>query len=272
MPLGLFNETRDIAFTRPSIFVPQSAYPDRARDLQLSSDGALLYTDIFTNTGQWTIELDAGRPRLDKQTVEASFGFLPGDVDSVGSHTTVGGRVMYQSGDGTWLAALSRANARMRYRQALTSTQQADIDVKFVYWIASLQCNIDQWSFTSEFGHMDVKLDTDLFGAALHPLFYYIQATRHLDKRWSIYSRYDNLYWDRRDPSGADYAVLLGSRNFANFAHDYGVGVRYDIDSNLMVSTEYHYIDGTAWLSSADNPDATHRYWNMVAVELSYRF
>lgn len=274
LPIGLYNETRDIAFTRPSIYVPQSAYPDRARDLELSADGALLYTDIFTNSGQWTLEFEGGRPRVDKQTVATSFSFVPGEVARLGEHSSFGGRIMYQSSDGKWLAAFSRVEARLRYLQTLAPTVQTDVGVKFVYWLTSLQCNIDEWTFTSEYGHMDINLDLDPFGKfGLHPLQYYLQATRHLDKHWSIYSRYDNLYWDRRDPSGDDYAALTpGSNNFANFAHDYGFGTRYDINSNAMVSAEYHYIDGTAWVSGLDNSQPATRYWHMVAVEFSYRF
>lgn len=271
LPIGLYNETRDIAFTRPSIYVPQSAYPDSARDLELSSDGALLYTDIFTNAGQWTLELDGGRPRIDEKTVQTSFTFVRGEVADVGRHSTYGGRVMYQSSDGAWLAAFSRADARLRYSQAILPTALTDVDVEFVYWIASLQWNIDAWTFTGEYGHIDIKFDSNLFTGGMHPLFYYVQATRHIDKHWSIYSRYDNLYWDRRDPSGGNYAALTGQDTFSNFAHDYGFGVRYDINSKTMVGAEYHYIDGTAFLSQKDNANAA-RYWSVVAVEFSYRF
>ncbi len=38
-PLGLYNETRDVAFTRPSVFVPQSIYFDRVRNLLPFTDG-----------------------------------------------------------------------------------------------------------------------------------------------------------------------------------------------------------------------------------------
>ncbi len=270
LPIGLYNETRDVAFTRPSIFVPQSAYPDRARDLELSSDGALIYTDIFTDGGQWTLELDAGRPRLEKETVETSFQFVPGSVN-LDRHRTYGGRLMYQSSDGRWIAALSRTEANVNY-EILTPFIAFDIDVDFVYWLASLQCNIDQWSFTAEYGHMDMRLTSDYVTASLHPLQYYVQATRHLDRHWSVYTRYDNLYWDRRDRSGDTYGQSLNTDTFANFAHDYGFGVRYDINSNAMISGEYHYIDGTGWLSGLDTENASARYWDMVSVAFSYRF
>lgn len=272
MPIGLYNETRDVAFTRPSIFAPQSTYPDTARDLELSSDGALIYTDIFTDSGQWTIEVDAGRPRIDKEAIDTSLNFVNGEVSSLGRRSVFGGRLMYQSSDGQWIAAFSRAEAHIHYDYALAPGIATDVDVSLIYWIASLQCNIDQWTITAEYGHMDAVLEFDNFAGRLHPLQYYLQATRHINSRWSVYSRYDNLYWDRHDRSGDRYAVLMSTNSFANYAHDYGFGVRYDISNNAMVSAEYHYIDGTAWLSNVDNAEAPVRYWDMVSAAFSYRF
>lgn len=271
LPIGLYNETRDIAFTRPSIYAPQSAYPDRARDLELSGDGALFYSDIFTDSGQWTLELYGGRPRVDKDTLDYAFTYIPGDVDHLGSRDVFGGRAMYQSGDGAWLVALSRAEANLHYHQALLPTLETAVDLSFTYWIASLQYNFNQWTFTSEYGHMDIQLDSDLFDSGLHPLFYYAQVTRRLNQQWSIYTRYDNLYWDRRDRSGDDYSALTGADDFANFSHDYGLGVRYDINNSAMIRAEYHYIDGAAWLSGLENSSPA-RYWDMLALEFSYRF
>jgi len=39
-PLGLYNETRDVAFTTPSIILPQGIYYDRSRALLRATDGA----------------------------------------------------------------------------------------------------------------------------------------------------------------------------------------------------------------------------------------
>ncbi len=271
MPIGLYNETRDVAFTRPSIFAPQSAYPDTFRDLELSSDGLLLYADIFTDGGQWTIELDGGRPRIDKDGIQAAMNFIPGKVDDVYSRNVFGGRVMYQSSDGRWIAAFSRAQARIRVDHKLMPGLSTNVETTLVYWLASLQYNINQWTVTAEYGHMDALIDSDYFAGRLHPLQYYVQVNRRLDRQWSVYSRYDNLYWDRHDRSGGNYGFLTGTQPFSSFAHDYGVGVRYDISNNAMVSAEYHYIDGTAWLSHLDNTDTPTRYWNLISVAFSYR-
>ena len=36
LPFGLYNDTRDVAFTRPSILLPQSIYFERTRELAIS--------------------------------------------------------------------------------------------------------------------------------------------------------------------------------------------------------------------------------------------
>jgi hypothetical protein len=48
-PFGLYNETRDVAFIRSGIFLPQSIYPERIRKRMLSGDGAYLRAEYDTD-------------------------------------------------------------------------------------------------------------------------------------------------------------------------------------------------------------------------------
>ena len=50
-PLGIYNETRDVPFTHPGIFLPQVVYFDRVRNLVLSTDGGMLYLDTYSDFG-----------------------------------------------------------------------------------------------------------------------------------------------------------------------------------------------------------------------------
>jgi hypothetical protein len=54
-PLGLYNETRDVAFTRPSIFLSQSIYFDRTRNFALSSDGGQVYGEYESHIGAFSL-------------------------------------------------------------------------------------------------------------------------------------------------------------------------------------------------------------------------
>ena len=56
LPFGLYNDTRDVAFTRPSILLPQSIYLDRARELSISADGAMFYAEQHSPWGSLLLE------------------------------------------------------------------------------------------------------------------------------------------------------------------------------------------------------------------------
>ena len=60
-PIGLYNDTRDVAFTRPSIFLPQSIYFDSARNLFISADGVQTYGERRTAIGDFFLQLSAGQ-------------------------------------------------------------------------------------------------------------------------------------------------------------------------------------------------------------------
>ena len=100
---GPFNDTRDVAFTRPSILLPQSIYPDVTRALSLSADGATFYGEYRSSWGDFTLETVLGLPRVTDS--ETEFALLsedfPGDVEPRLSYF---GRLVYEldQGDCGW--------------------------------------------------------------------------------------------------------------------------------------------------------------------------
>ena len=64
-PFALYNETRDVAFTHPTILLPQGLYLDRARSLFLSADGGQFYWNQQTNWGNFNLKLFYGIPHED---------------------------------------------------------------------------------------------------------------------------------------------------------------------------------------------------------------
>ncbi len=62
-PFGLYNQTRDVAFTRPSILLPQSIYFDRTRALGLAADGVNVYWEEHTAAGTLRFRSGLGRPQ-----------------------------------------------------------------------------------------------------------------------------------------------------------------------------------------------------------------
>ena len=54
------------------------------------------------------------------------------------------------------------------------------------------------------------------------------------------------------------------------------MGTRQDFAHNFLLAADYHYINGTAWLNTTDNPDLLSGVgdsdWNLFTTILSFRF
>lgn len=277
-PLGFYNDTRDVLFTRPTILLPQSIYLERTRSLSLSADGGLVYGEYRGELGNLSLELGAGMPRGNNLDTElAYFGSdYPGNTDPKLSYI---GRLSYDHGTGKFRAAISSARVDVRYDPKLLPPDDlpAVKDI-FVPVIFSVQYNGDKLSLTSEYAIRRIQeksLDNnnqanfDITGNS-----YYFQAEYRFREDWRGILRYDVLYNNRQDKSGKKYQALTGKPAFTQFAKDWTFGLRYYINSSFLVAAEYHYIDGTAWLPIQDNPDLDHleRRWHMFSLAASYRF
>jgi hypothetical protein len=277
-PLGLYNDTRDVLFTRPTILLPQSIYLERTRSLSLSGDGGQLYGEYRGEAGNFSLELGAGMPRGNNLDTElAYFGSdYPGNTDSKLSYI---GRLSYEHATGKYRAAISSARVDVRYNPKLLPPDDLPAlkDI-FVPVIFSAQYNGDKLSLTSEYANRRIQENSldDNYQENLDRTgnSYYFQAEYRFREDWRGILRYDVLYNNRQDKDGKKYQALTGKPAFTQFAKDWTFGLRYYINSSFLVAAEYHYIDGTAWLPIQDNADPDHleRRWHMFSLAASYRF
>lgn len=291
LPIGLYNDTRDVPFTRPTILLPQSIYFDRTRDLALSADGGLLYGEHRADWGNITAEFGAFSAAVDSRQSEiALFGRnraldkdWPGSIESRPSYV---GRLMYQHNDedggqlrlgitSIWLDAYY--DPKLADGARVVGGRRLDLekgDFKFQPWYFSAQYAAENWSLTGEYALRHLQFSG--FGRPLDRQFdgesWYLQGIYRLAPQWQAVARYDVYYANRDDRGGK--AVAGTQPTYTQYAKDWTVGLRYDITSTLMLQTEYHRVNGTGWLPPLDNPDpnATQNNWDIFAVLLSYRF
>lgn len=274
-PYGLYNLTRDMAFTRPSILLPQSIYFDRARNFALAAPGASLYGERRTDMGDLFLQVAASTPTVDDSgTKFAFFGRdLPGTLDGRLSYIA---RVMIEEGGGRARLAVTGAQVNARYRPAY-SDPYADGRLVFSPLILSAQYGAERWTLTGEYGVERVTMSG--FGAALPDRAstseqFYLQGTYRLAEKWELLLRYDVLYLNRDDRDGTRYAAASGAPAYGQFAKDWTVGLRYDPTPSWMLRAELHAVNGTAWLPHEDNPipAATRARWNMLLFQAAYKF
>ena len=281
-PLGLYNDTRDVAFTRPSILLPESIYLDSLREQFVSSDGALVYGELRSRWGDFSLEVGPVFFRSDNKDLELAI-FLQDFPGEFGNDLSYLGRLTYQLDGGRYKLAVSGAEVNSTYEPGSPPPQdlEAGTDL-FELLILSAQYNGEHWGFTSEyalrhtedqgFGCFSTRVcfpDVAFTGES-----YYFQGMYRVSSKWEAFLRYDVFYADRDDRDGAKTEALFGIPSQNLFAKDWTIGARYYVTPALMVAAEYHYVYGAGWLPRQDNPDltATDKKWDLFAVLVSYRF
>ncbi|EXJ15218.1 hypothetical protein [Imhoffiella purpurea] len=278
-PLGLYNETRDVPFTRPGIFMPQVVYFDQVRNLLLSSDGLVLYGDAYTGLGSLSLSVLHGRAVVD-ENVEWAYlnGDFPGDVESRSD---------------SWIWSLWFATAGDRLRLGFSGASlSVDFDPRtsappilgagsfdILYWIASIQYDAEDWTLSAEL--MREPIDWHDFGA-LYPdrrltaEGYYLQAAYRVSPGIELMMRYEEGFADRADRSGKAMSRVGGGQGPAHMGYSkiWTAGLRWDLDRHWMLRLEYQRHSGTFTLSSRENPylPGQVKDWNLVAAQIAFRF
>ena len=274
-PLGFYNDTRDVPFTRPSILLPQSIYFDRTRKLAIAADGVHLYGEYRSDMGNISFQLGAARPLVRGAEAEVALlgGERPGHFTPEMSYI---GRVVYELDEGRLRFAVSGSQLNIGYDPAAVDRLHAG-SIRFTPLIFSAQYNAERWSLTSEYAlrHFEFnnfgipQLNLDFYGES-----YYFQGAYRFTPEWEAIVRYDVLFTDRDDRNGRKYTAATGRPAHTRFAKDITVGLRWNITPEFMLRAEYHRVDGTAWLSTLDNPNTgdLSQNWDLFTVLGSYRF
>jgi hypothetical protein len=274
-PIGLYNSTRDVAATRPTIFLPQAIYFDRVRNLLMSSDGVGLYSEIGTGNGSLSLDFNAGRALLDENVKNAFLGGnLPGEMEN--HDLNLFARVLYEHDAGRIRLGFTAIDFSMRFDSGIPLFVGNGV-IEGKYWLASAEYNTEFWSLTGEY----LREPVDFVG--FNPVFDanngdieagYVQLQRRLPMHLTATVRYESFYFDRSDRDGKGVALRTGSPAHAAFTHDLTLGLRWAISSQLLLSGEYHRVNGTALLSPLENPISTaaQQHWDIFALQLSYMF
>jgi hypothetical protein len=272
---GLYNRTRDVAFTRPSILLPQSIYFERTRNLAVAADGAELYLDRNFEAGSLFVTFALGKPEIGSEATKVALvGLTPNGRFE--SKLVPIFNVIYEGDGGKYRLGFTAVQIDSSYIPGVRDVLQAG-QLKFTPKIFSAQYNAENWSLTSEFALRPTStrnLGPNAPDATAHGQSYYIQGSYRLAPKWEALLRYDVLYADSADRDGQAYAAATHRPGFTRFSKDWTTGVRFDLTPEFMLRAEYHRVDGTGYLPAQDNPNplALERRWDMLMLLASFRF
>jgi hypothetical protein len=273
-PIGLFNDTRDVIFTRPGILLPQSTYFDGQgfRSLLFASNGAQLYGGLTHGEHYTTMTVSRGLSTrfsdIEKRQLTGGQP-LPADVEI---DKFLVGRLQDEINGGQWRYALSYVSGTLEIAPNSDAPLSGSADIQI--YILSARYNAERYSLTAEYNLTATKgystfsgpLDSKSDGI-------YFQADYRIAPQWSVMGRYDLAFSDRNDRGGREYAAQTGANRHSRFARDATLGLKWEIDAHWGIWGEAHLIDGTSTVPSLDNIDREREnHWSMYLMMVGYRF
>jgi hypothetical protein len=274
IPFGLYNETRDVAFTHPTILLPQGIYFDRSRSLLVSADGGSFYAEHRTDYGDFSFKFNYAVPLGNNKEIRSTIlgGSALGEFEADPAIAT---QLNYEINGGEYIFAISYMDLELDYHPLAFDRFLAG-QTHIQPLMFSAQYNGEKLTLTGEYDYRWNQVQG--YGAAFPDNHFvteswYAQGSYQFIPELQGTIRYDVIYMDKDDRKGSR-AASFGLPNHIAYANDWMVGLRWDITTSWMLRAEYHRVHGTAWLSQADNQDRqmTVQDWNLYGLQLSFRF
>lgn len=280
---GFYNDTRDVAFTRPGILLPQAVYFDRIRNTLFAQNALQLFGERRWQLHNLSWQLAATETDADAgELTDASGIALSGRAEG---NMTGQGRLMYSHDADRFRLALSYRASDLDFSPDLIPITGTVITASTAY---SAEYNAANWSLSAEFVNTDAQAQGFAAGAGFGspiPDFdtdaqsYYMQWRWRPIQRWDILARYDVLYLNKDDKNGNRFALAvagtpLARPAYSQFAKDKTLGLGWQPNARSLIRLEWHRVNGTGWLSQRDNPlpAQTQQDWNLGLIQASYRF
>jgi hypothetical protein len=275
-PFGLYNEARDVVWTRPAVLLPQSVYFDSLalRQAMISSDGGILYGRYGVGDHALTTEFLVAEPQDNTGGAAEFLAGIPGKLEG---RPMFIGRMGYEWQEGRFRLMFSAVDLDRDFKSSTPDVSSGN--TKTFYPLASAQLNLEAWSFTGEYGRITTKRQGFTPGGAIlenTSESFYVQAQYRFKSNWSALLRFENFTADVNDRGGRRNAEITGLPKHNFYTRDVTVGLRWEFQRNWLMATEYHTVWGTALLSPVDNPDLMQRNgperWDLLTMMVSYRF
>lgn len=277
-PFGFYGDTRDVAFTRPTIFLPQSIYLDLIRNTGFSQDGLQFFASRNTESYNLNWQFSVVDPTVDKDEINDFYPTpVAGKIKANPSYIT---RLAFEPSSGTHKFALTYNHSKSDYKPAPDDFLQISETI-IRYILASYEFSQERFSLTMEIMDVDIALgdsSTDFPGRKYNEdgLSHYIQGTYRFRPNWDAVLRYDTYYTNRNDRSGEELERQTAGflLSHASFAKTWTASIGWRFQKNWLARIEFHDVNGTGWVSRTNNPDRflTRQRWQIAAAQLSYRF
>ena len=275
-PLGFFNETRDVLFTRPSILLPL-LYNDNQnqRGLVFSAPGAQVYGSRVWGRHEVSVTGTISANHDVHKTDQRLLVILNAPFD-LRIEDSWNAQVMDSLDGGKWQFGVSHFFGRIALSTPATVRIAGTFDVGATLF--SARYNAENFTITAEYA-LNPNTNVVTIGGApyLHQHIVadsgYLQGEYRINSSWSAVARIDAAFRDRHDRDGREFvAANPGADRKSRMARDLVLGLNWRYGEHWGAWGEYHWIDGTESLQPLENPGPQKSRWSMIMLMAGYKF
>ncbi|MCP4352990.1 MAG: hypothetical protein GY795_46665 [Desulfobacterales bacterium] len=272
VPLGFYNETRDIDMLRTSILLPQSLYSERWRETFMALQGVGIYGNIFLNVmGNLTYHIQYGTKNRDDEAFERI------DVDEVAAaslkwETPIKGLEVGASAlkEGVDFDIEVSGPPNMPAGMLMT------IDYTYNPVIFSLEYTIGKLMLSSEYSLISWEYETRMSGALtntgeMDSEGYYISASYRFTDLFEL-GAYYSVYYENKDNKDGESFVAQGQADYRAWSKDIALTTRFNISDNWIFKLEGHFMDGTGLVFRDADYEDIKKDWFLFAAKMTFSF
>ncbi len=322
LPLGFYNQGRDIDMLRTCVLLPQSVYNEGLRDFVLAHEGMSLYGNMpLHKSGYFDYEVWCGTlniPNPKNGFWGGSFG-LGGvnsaypialqvaneygadsasvSVDYLGSSDEKVLFPVVYGGAFTWSPPIpglrlgttiivGEFELSNNWQYAISLIDSNGIPRDFTRQVHySDEFDIEQLcTFSGEYVWRCLTVAAEFnsnvmnegnSGTNREEGYYGMLSCR--TNKWLTCGMYYGVYHPRANDRRGDFAVEQGMPDYVGWEKDLVLTTRMDINTNMMIKAEYHYIDGVALREGQMIYDGVRdgtldRYWHALLLKTTVHF
>lgn len=301
---GIYNTTRDVPHGRPGVFVPPSVYFESLRDALISSDGGNVYFKWNNELADISLDIYGGEAHFENEALEYQLFQvdMPGgfeDPTGGGIHLVVQPKALsdlslgvtlieieteYEDAPSFGLADLPGAVAALTVNPSSFPLYITNLEAEAEMSLYSVQYAPGDWIFSGEYLTIDIELKeteilhapvpADQFRDSFELNAWYLQAEWLASNKLSMYVRYEELYNNKDDKDGSDYAMTNGGNPVTQYNKAITLGTRWYFTPDLSLTAEYSTNEGAAFINGQAEVDyaALKEDWDLFILQMSFHF
>ncbi len=301
IPIGLYNEIRDVDAIRTFILMPNGTYPELHRDIYTGLKGIGLYgelpgniayqcqygiiddldsdtsvSDSFENIVEKTVisSIRNQMSALPEQTVDALTSQVTATVPKIKFDSAISASVQWYPSflDGFRLGASHYRQAfdvYCSYYEPLSGGGSGILEFDCIsFSVASIQYVFGPAILSSEYGllHIGPKEDISNDTESL-----YVSISYELSDLFQISSYYSIEYENKDDKKGDSYKKE-GLPDYYAWTKDFCLSTRVDFNDYWSLKLEGHFMDGGAAIANKNINDTIAQDWVIYVGKISYNF